>query len=206
MRKLLFALSALAALALLAPNSGIAQGALNQVGIYTTQTPDLGNITDDDTSIQSLTGGQFTAYVVVTNPWSDTGDSEIMNLGGFEFRIEWGALFVTSTLAPTATNFMSPPDFFCGSNIPVVNGQCTVITLTIGAFGTDPVPFLLSPVSDPNAQSIPGAIAITDADDNFVISQAYPASGAFANPVFGYNTTVVPNEDTSWSEMKALFQ
>ena len=205
MRKMLFALTALAALALLAPNSGVAQGADNQFGIYTTQTPDLDNITDADTSLNG--SGQFTAYVVCTNPVNTDDAHTILNLGGFEFQIVFdSALFVTPTLAPTATNFMSPPDFFCGSNIPVVNGMCVVITLTIGSFTADPSSFFLVPVSDVPAQSIPNGLALTDADDNFSIAQAYPSSGDFADAVFGFNTTVVPNEDATWSDLKSLFR
>ena len=51
-------------------------------------------------------------------------------------------------------------------------------------------------------------MAITDAGDNFVLVAAHPASGDLANPIFSVNLdgTVVPTEDASWSDVKALYQ
>ena len=204
MRKMLFALAALAALALLTPDTGVAQGDANQIGIYTTQTPDFSNITDADTRVNGA--GSHTAYVICSYPHNDNTDTDITSLGGFEFQLDWGSLFVTPTLHPSATNFMSAPDFYCGANVPVANGMAVLVTLSIGSFTEDPVDFFIMPVSDSAAQSIPGAIAITDFDDNYSISRAYPASGDFANPIFGFNTSVVPNEDATWSDVKNLYR
>lgn len=204
MRKMLFALAALAALALLTPDTGVAQGAANQIGIYTTDSPDFSNITDADTRINGA--GSHTAYVLLSNPHNDNTATDITAVGGFEFRIEWGGLFVTPTVHPSATNFQTPPDFYCGANVPVSGGVATLITLTIGSFSEDPVDFFITPVSDPTTQTIPGAIAITDFDDNYSISQAFPSSGDFANAVFGFNTSVVPNEDRSWGDVKNLYR
>ena len=221
MRKLLFALSALAALALLAPNSGIAQDD-NQVGIYLVEDPDFA---DPDTlatqTVYDGPAGQFTAYVVVSSPVNyeycttvpvDTCYVRpISNLGGFEFRIEWPAgLFVTPTIHTSATNFQTPPDFYCGANAQVIDGTVTVITLTIGSFTTDPGQWYITPVSDVGSQSIPGGIAITDADEVFEITELYVSSGDFANPVFAMwpipGEEPVPNEDATWGDVKAMFR
>ena len=204
MRKMLFALAALAALALLAPNSGVAQGAANQIGIYTTQTPDFDNITDLDTTVNGA--GSHTAYVILSYPHNDNTDTDINAVGGFEFQLDWGSLFVTPTLHSSATNFMNSPDFYCGSNVPVSNGMAVLMTLAIGSFSEDPVSIYMMPVSDAQAQSIPGAIALTDFDDNYSISQAFPSSGDFADAVFGFNTSVVPNEDANWGDVKNLYR
>ena len=205
MRKMLFALTALAALALLAPNTIVAQGANNQVGIYTTETPDLADLTASARG--DFPAGQFTIYAVVTNPYNVILDQPITNLGGFEFRIEWpAAWFITAVVHPSATNFQTPPDFLCGSNRPVVGGQCTVISVECGTFDTNPEFFYLTPISDPIKQTIKGGIALTDYDDNFSLAQMYTASGDFAQPVFGFHADVVPNEDESWGGVKALFR
>ena len=191
----------LAALTLL---TGVAY-AENEIGIYMAPT-----ITPEDAeelACYSGAAGQFTAYCIITEPFNNNLGTPVAFVGGFEFRMEYPAgLFVTPTLDPTATNFMSAPDFFCGSNVPVVDGQCVLITLTIGTFTTDPASWYLTPVSDEPAQSIPNAMAMTDAEDNFSISQAFPASGSFTDPVFGMWTCPVPNEDVNWGSVKSLFR
>jgi len=203
MKKVLFALTALAALALMAPNSVVAANN-NHIGIYATETPDINDL--EASATLELSEGQFTIYVLVTMPYNDNTGMAMENLGGFEFRIEWPAdWFVTPTLHASATNFLSAPDFFCGANAPVVNNMVTVVSLACGTFDFSPTLFHITPISDPSQQTIPGSIAVTDADDNFSISEAFPASGDFANPVFGFNMTVVSNEDKAWGGVKALF-
>jgi len=184
----------------------------NEIGIFTVENPTA----EDAQDVACYTGpaGQFMIYCVLTNPVNQLLGTPMSNVGGFEFRLEYPAgLFVTPVIHPSATNFMSPPDFFCGANIPVAGGQCTLITMTIGTFTTDPAAWYITPVSDSAAQSIPGAIAITDADDNFSISEAYTVAGSgegrdFSAPVFGMFdcADVVPNEDVSWGGVKTLFQ
>ena len=177
----------------------------NEIGIFTVADPTAENA--EEMACYMGSPGQFMIYCVLTNPVNQNLGTAMDNVGGFEFRMEYPAgLFVTPTLHPSATNFMSPPDFFCGSNVPVTGGQCTLITLTIGTFTTDPASWYLTPVSDPSSQSIPGAMAMTDANDNFSISQAFPVSGSFEDPVFGMWACVVPNEDVSWGSVKSLFQ
>ena len=197
MNKFLFILAAM-----LIATAAIAE---NEIGMYMVENPTPESAEED--ACYSGAPGQFTAYVVLTGPVNDGLGTPIENVGGFEFQLIWPAgPFVTPAIHPSATNFMTAPDFFCGANIPVVGGQCTLITVTIGVFTADPVLWSLAPVSDENAQSIPGAIAITDADDNFEISQAYPVSGDFSEPIFGMWTCVVPNDDVSFGGVKALFQ
>lgn len=179
----------------------------NEIGIFLVENP-----TDEDAQEQACymgSPGQFIAYVVLTNPVNQNSGDPINVLGGFEFQLIWpSGLFVTPVLHPSATNFMSPPDFFCGANIPITGGQCTLITLTIGTFTADPASWFIAPISDEGSQTIPGSIAITDAMDGFSVSEAYPVSGDFGVPVFGMFDCggVVPNENTSWGSVKALFK
>ena len=183
----------------------------NEIGMFMVENPTADNA--QDMACYMGAPGQFTAYVVLTNPVNQNLGTEMENVGGFEFQLGYPAgLFVTPVLHPSATNFMSPPDFFCGANIPVVGGQCTLITLTIGTFTADPAPWYVTPVSDSTVQSIPGSIAITDALDNFSLSEAYNTTGSVDGvwdvPVFGMFECggVVPNEDVSWGDVKTLFQ
>ena len=184
----------------------------NEIGIFTVENPTAENA--EDMACYMGAPGQFTIYCVLTNPVNQNLGFAMEAVGGFEFNLGYAAgLFVTPVIHPSATNFMSPPDFFCGANIPVTGGQCTLITLTVGTFTADPAAWYISPVSDPGVQSIPGAIAITDANDNFSISEAYTTAGSgeardFSAPVFGMFdcADVVPNEDVSWGGVKTLFR
>ena len=184
----------------------------NEIGIFTVENPTA----EDAQDMACYTGpaGQFTIYCVLTNPVNQLLGTPMENVGGFEFNLGWPAgIFVTPTIHPSATNFQTPPDFLCGSNIPVVGGQVTLITITVGTFTADPAPWFLGPVSDPTVQSIPGAMAITDANDNFSLAEAYSTAGSgaerdFSLPVFAMwdCANVVDNEDVSFGGVKALFQ
>jgi len=149
--------------------------------------------------------GTFQAYAVLINPTNDNTGGAITTVGGFEFRLELpGNVFLMgSTLPPMSTNFLSPPDFYVGSSIPVSNNMCTLVTLDFGEFSGAASDVYLSPVSE--HASLPGAMAIADADDGFSLSEAFPASGNYASPVFRLYWVEVL-EDASWGEVKALFR
>ena len=203
MQKLFFAMSALAALSLLAPSSGVAQD-YNQIGIYTTPTPTL--ITAD-AEWNGAMPGQLTCYLVCTNPFNDnTTQAPIVQLGGYELYITAPAGFqIIAELPPNTFNLRNPPDFYVSGAIDVVDGAALLATLTIGTFsGSEGLLYL-----EINPQpSLPDVMAITDAGDNFVLVAAYPASGDLLNPIFSINMdgNVVPTEDASWSDVKALYQ
>ena len=65
-------------------------------------------------------------------------------------------------------------------------------------------PVFLSPYSM-GAPSIPGAMAITDADDGFSLSRAFPVSTGFDHPVMWINPGT-PNDERAWGEVKALYR
>jgi len=205
MKKMLLAVSALAALTLLAPNTGIAQltNDQNQIGIYLTEDA------NGDPANVNYNGapGQFTAYIVLTNPYNYNTSSPIVTVGGFEFKLIMPAsvFLLGGVLPPESTNFASPPNYFVGTSADVVNNRVTLLTLTLGAFAGAPDYIYLAPVDD--IPSVPGTISITDKPDGFSISQAFPASGDFANAVFGlFVDDVTPTENATWGDVQSLYR
>ncbi|HPF69880.1 MAG TPA: hypothetical protein PLQ13_04340 [Candidatus Krumholzibacteria bacterium] len=203
MKKLLLVLAALSLFA----TAAYAQ--YSEVGIYT--SPD-GN--PANTSYNGA-AGPLTLYAVVMNPRNlHTGspdsnvESAIQTLGGFEFKLilpSNGTVFMTGQTYPAGTtNFLSPPNFLAGCNIPVVNGAAVCVTLNLYAVAQIPAGIFLSPVDQ--VPSIPGSLAITDFADDFRLNPAFPASGSFADPVFGLWTNVVDAQDASWGQVKSLFR
>ena len=210
MKKLLLAMSALAALSLLVPSTGVAQPYYNQIGIYTTQDA------NPDNANYSGTAGPVTAYCVIVNPRNynlgapGSGvEQNIAVVGGFEFKIVLpaGVFLLGATLPPMTTNFHSDAgNFLCGTNLPVTNGVATCVTLNIGAFSAVEGYIYLAPVN--TIPSIPGSLALTDYNDDFRLNPAHPASGSYDDPVFGLwpVAPVVPTEDASWGDVKSLFR
>ena len=195
MKKLLLTLAALSLMA------GAAFAQTNEIGIYLTQDANPDNV------VYNGAPGSFTAYVVCVNPYNQHLDAPISVVGGFEFKLTFPAnvYLLGATLPPSSTNFANSPEFLCGSNAPVTDGLVTLLTLTLGEFSGTPSSIYIEPVQDA-PQSVPGNIAITDYNDDFSISVAYPSSGSFSEPVFGLWTSVVPTEDASWGEVKSLFR
>ncbi len=201
MKKLLLILAALSLIA------GSALAA-NEIGIYMTE-----DANPDNTSYNG-TPGTFTCYVVCSDPTnfhfgSPTSDvvTPISVVGGFEFRVVVPAsvYLLSATMPPQSTNFATPPEWLAGSNAPVVGGNCTLLTLNLGAFTGAPGSIFLTPVQDA-PQSVPGEMAITDYNDAFRLNAAYPISGDYALPVFGLWTSVVPTDDAAWGDVKSLYR
>lgn len=217
MKKLLLAMTALAALSLLVPSTGVAQtaegpnGWYNHFGIYTTQDANPANAS------YSGAPGQVTVYVVATNPRNysvgnpGSGvEADIQRLGGFEFQIivPAGVFVLSAVLPPFTVNFHTDPNnYLAGTNIEVVNNAATCLTLLLGAFTQTPdLLFYLAPVN--SVPSVPGHLALTDFNDDFRLTTAYPASGSLDAPVFGLWPTepIVPTEDASWGDLKSLYR
>jgi hypothetical protein len=184
----------------------------NEIGMYMTADPTADNA--QDMAQYSGTPGTFTAYIVLTHPmnlhYGDPSSTERMPIsavGGFEFNLTApaSAYVLSATLPPLTTNFATPPDYLCGSNTPVINDHCTLLTLNIGAFTGTPDFFYLSPVKG-LAQSIPNSMAITDYNDYFRLNPAFPVTGDYNVPVFGLWQTVVPTDDAAWGEVKSLYR
>lgn len=180
----------------------------NEIGIYTTEDGDHAN-----TSYNGVPG-TFTAYVVCTDPvnfdygWPGSGVQQaVTTIGGFEFKIVLpaGVVLLGYEMPPESLNVATPPEWFAGTNAPVVDGHCTLLTLSLGAFVQEPSQIYLSPVTS-YPPSVPGLMALTDYNDDFRLIAAYPVSGGFAMPVFGLWSSVVPTEDASWGDLKSLYR
>lgn len=178
----------------------------NEIGIYTTPNPTAENAQQMAT-YSGAPGAGIMAYVVLTNPFNTNTNTPITSVGGFEFRIVLPAnvFLLGATLPPQTTNFASSPDFLCGSNAPVVASHVTLLTLMLGEFSGAPSLVYLTPVQNA-PQSVPGEMAITDYNDDFRISTAFPSSGDYGLPVFGLWTSPVPTEDAAWGDVKSLFR
>ncbi len=215
MKKLLFAVSALAALSLLAPSAGFAQGAFNQLGVYTDIAGGGDNV---NVTVPMYTA--FTAYLVVTNPYNTEFDDGLGNISeravhrvsAFECQVRWvagGGIITGTTIPNLGVNFGTPPDYIVGYDTPidVVGGAGVLISWTILVGDIDSHEIFMDIFSSP---SIPGAMAIADGDDVNPgdLVQVFPASGGFANPVFGINPVppVVAIEEASWGNVKSLFR
>ena len=183
-------------------SSAMAGDLQNAIGIYHPQP----NNTDDLETNTNYLGqpGAFQAYVVLVDPYNENTGAAIANLGGFEFKIDLpGNVYLMGhTMHTSCANFMSPPEFLVGSNIPVRGDMVTLITLDLSEFAGTTSFIYLKPVSIP---SIAGSLAIADADDAFSISEAVPSSGALNEPVFDLYFEPAVDEAT-WGEVKTLFK
>ncbi|HPF69450.1 MAG TPA: hypothetical protein PLQ13_02170 [Candidatus Krumholzibacteria bacterium] len=159
--------------------------------------------------------GVVDLYVVLTDavnysPGGEPGFAPIAHVGGFEFRLEMTEnLFLLSAEYPAganAVNFLTPPNFLVGCNIAVTGWATTLLHLQVmwAAYSYCDLVYL-APVFPPNVQSIPGSLAITDADDAFRLNPAFPASGDFEAPLFFFNCGD-DTEDRAWGSVKSLYR
>ncbi len=222
MKKMFFAVSALAALSLLAPSVGFAaQGtAANQIGIYSDATGDV-----DSANIDIAPSNVFHAYLVLTNPINNTRDggtntnTPVTMVEGFEVRvIKPAGLNATwfqmgEALPPDGIDAGTAPDYVVGFGTPfaVVGNATVLIDWTLMMLSGDPHEWYLGLTSFP---SLDGTMSYQDADDttvphdqgNIPLVSAYPSSGDYADAVFSVNGTAVAIENESWGNVKALFR
>lgn len=202
---MMFARTLMIALAMCCCLAGAASAELtNAIGIYYPMPNDTDSLLDHTN--YNGDPGVFQVYAVLTHPENDNTGGAISNLGGFEFRIELpGTVTLAGVELPSScTNFLSPPEFLVGSNLPVINDMVTLATLSLTETSGQKASIYLSPVSSA-VVSIPGAMAIADKDDDYSMSEAVPASGGFDVPVFGLYF-VPAEEDASWGKVKSLYR
>lgn len=178
----------------------------NEIGIYTTATP-TGDPADILIDAGGVGAGGFDCFVIITNPTDEGTGNPIATLGGFEFSVTYpaGWNFVVTLPAGVLDLDSAASHFYCSGAIPV--SEFTVLSgVQFGSWGgASPGGIFLTPYSN-GEQSIPGHMAVTDADNNFVLSTAFPISGSYDAPVAGITLEVVPTEDVSWGSVKSLFQ
>ena len=210
MRKLLFALSALAALFMIAPSNGYAQYVYqSMVGLY-----------QDDSVLDVHTGTtpgfqSEDIYIVLTNPYlnvglapGESGTVPVTQIKAFDLRVTvpTGHTLLGLTLPVSGTILGDMPDFAAGLSTPlaVVDHAVTLGSLSVFVTSTAHSEYFLGPVSV--SPEIEGHMAAVDGDGNsFMI---YPVSGDTNAPVFIFNADSDPvaTEDATWSDVKALYR
>lgn len=191
----------------------------NRIGIFSTpEPPDLGCLlvpaaVSPHTRLIAPTPGLYDVHVLCINPRNDHTGDLIDVLGGYEFNVVLpdGWFISQVTLPPNVMDFQwLPYSFFCAGQVPVDRSDpvVTVVlaTVTLGTF-TDPPPagyLYMAPYFA--APSMPGVMALTDAEDGFSLSAVLPSRLDFAEAVLAINHVVVPTENRSWGDVKALYR
>lgn len=196
-------ITTLIVVALLAPALAFGWGE-NNIGLYVTEAP-----TGDDAEATLNTGvpGSWDVYLVLTKAWNWDENQSIANVGGFECTLvlpdDWQIAGVT--YPPNVLDLNNANEhFYCSGLWPTSFGTVTLATVTLGTFNPTPGHIYIEPYFV--APSIPGSMAITDADYGFSLVQAEPSSGDYSEPIFGLNMTVVPDEAVSWGDVKSLYR
>ena len=200
MKKLLFAVSALAALSLLAPSTGLAQ-ATNIMSIYA----------DEAASANSVDSAPFSTidvYLVITNPYNHDEARPIDAIAGVEFAV------------PTPTNatilgFNWPVDVVdvgtginhivgFGQNVAVSGGMATLCSIQFiyTSATSAPAYFTLAPATPASAE---GFMAVLDAGDEGNIIEVLPPYENFDFNVFAVNDAVA-TESSTMDAVKALYR
>jgi hypothetical protein len=185
----------------------------NEIGLFT----DLQDGPDFFKTQLGATGpGAYQAYLTCVNPFNEERGEPIRNLGGFELDVRVPADWIIESVEypPNMMNFAGQPgSFFCSGIVPTgwtpdgtVPGCTVLATITFATFQESPRPdaFHLAPVYV--SPSIPGHMAVTDADEDFALSRAFPISGGYDAPVMAVDYWVVDGEDAAWGDVKALYR
>jgi hypothetical protein len=212
MKKLLFAVCALAAISLLAPNAGFAQDPNvweNRIGVYTSATA-------TSASLESMGAfSQFDIYMVLCNPTNADGSPATV-VNGFECTVSItgpsyfilnstlagiGALDIDNAALGFAVGWADP-------GLPVTNGMVHLVTwqvmLQAPANAGTPFRIFLGPATAP---SVPGGyMAINVPTSETLLRPCLPSSGDFAQAVYAIGDTVVGVETSSFGAVKALFR
>ena len=212
MKKLLFAVSALAALSLLAPSTGFAQihDYDNQVGLFLSADGTGGTNSND-------IGTPVFVYLVLLRPVDDlNGGAPYGDINAFECTLTFtgGALFkLGDALPPTGINVGDNTDIGqgfleyivgIGTSVPVTLGSVTLITFQFMATTPAETIIALTPTSRPG---IPGEMAFQSVSGQLRIM--YDAGGEADAPVFSFNGVdggVVAVEDASFGSVKSLYR
>lgn len=212
MKKLLFAVSALAALSLLAPSTGFAQhesSANNQLGLFLNSDGTGGTGTAE-------IGVPVSVYLVFINPTDvENAEEPYLTIGAFECMLNFtgGTLFkLADTLPPTSVNVGDNGDinqgyleYIVGLGTPmsVVAGSATLISFQFMATSPALTEITLTMTTAP---SIPGVMAFESVEGE--LRQMNNASGTEGGLNFTFNLDPGPIaiENQSFGTVKALFR
>lgn len=160
-------------------------------------------------------------FLVVINPWNTTLDAPITSVGGFECKLGLPSeiILLGMVLPPASVNFKPLPEMVVGTSVPVMGEQTLLATLTVlvPEYVGDTLYARLSPVNQVY-QSIPGRLAISDANDGFSLFavDAYGAGGVavdytepmlyFGDPSGSGAPCAVGIDDGTWGSLKAQYR
>ncbi len=201
MKKLLFAVSALAALSLLAPSTGLAQ-ATNILSFYADEAATQNNMT----GVASST--PVNIYLVVQNPTNpNLDDAAVSFVQGVEFGYSLSGGFALGIAFAVQNTDVggAPGNHIVGFAQPfaVTDGTATLATLTV-LYTSDATPAFIS-LNPATPASVPGYMAVIDFSD---IGHPVPCLPPFEN--FDYNVfainDVVAVEDSSLDQVKAMYR
>jgi hypothetical protein len=212
MKKLLFAVSALAALSLLAPSTGFAQHMYdNQLGLY--MTNDGTGITGSDDI-----GSPIACFLVLTKPANAAG-VPWTGIKGIELQLVFdpapaGNLFKTGdALNGDGLNIGDVNNLANGyleyivgfaAEIPKVDEACLLVSFTF----IHTVPGVINVFLGPITSRIPSLEdAMSFVSPESTLDEMYSSSGDRDAPIFTFGGgTVVPVEGASFGTVKALFR
>ena len=216
MKKLLFAVSALAALSLLAPSSGFAQHVyFNQVGLYTTADA-LPDPLDPDAPITGTddVGIPTTVFLVLTRPAA--GETAYAGVRAFECQLNFnpiGGIFMLSgALGAPGLNIgdvdniaLGYLNYIVGFSAPVpVAPSESIILVTFSFLNQNAVPIEVTLNPAPGG-SIPGQMVFLP-DTPPILEQMFSSSGTPDGTAFTFNGVAVATEDATFGSVKALYR
>ena len=211
MKKLLFAVSALAALSLLAPSTGFAQHVYdNQLGLYLTDDG-FGATGSDDI------GAEIAVYLVLTRPATPSGVAWD-GITAFECQLNFdpagGIVKTSDALNGSGLNIGDVNNLANGWLEYIVGFAAEVpkdvndAVLLVSFRFIHLVPGVINVTLGPITSAIPSLQdKMSYVTPNQTLDEMFPSSGAPDAPVFTFGGgTVVPVEDASFGSVKALFR
>jgi hypothetical protein len=190
---------AMAALALLIPQAGLAQPPAGDdlFGMYANDNFDAAN-----PNFINPADGIVQTYIILTNV---SGPA----IGAFEFALAYDGVAPVITdpgLPPQGVNFGSGNEFIVGVGTPLVpDGEGSAVLLSPQFFVSDPNPTYVA-VTPTSIPTWPDAIVYAEFEVVGNVHEMIPASGNFVDPIFAFNDEIVENEGSSWSDVKSLYR
>jgi len=204
---MLFVVTALAAMTLIAPGSGLAQGADNQYGIFF----DMGAT---QVNINTVVNVPFHAYLILLQP-VDEAMTTVTEINAFEVSVRLdniASLFKLAAVVvpPNSINAGDVSDMLAGlkykvglaNPYPVTDGKAVLIDFTFMKTDSAPVYIYLE---DTDTGPIQYSVPTADPDVSYLVP-AFTASGDQGTPVASFNGSAVAVESQTWGQLKSLYR
>lgn len=148
--------------------------------------------------------GEVEVYVYLTNVSAQA-------VGAYEFGLDFSGpgqppIWLYDDLPPGGINFFTPPEYVVGVAEPLFPdeyGHAILLVQHYFVVDSEPVYVTVTPISVP---SVPDQISYVDWFDVNTILPMFSASSNFQDPIFAFNTGLVPAENSTWSEVKSLYR